>query len=522
MTGDRPTAYDEVSYPGYPLPQTHPAHLAAIARLHGVRAASPATARVLELGCGDGGNLLPLALSYPAGRFVGIDLAPTAIDRAEQFRNELGLANVTFRAADVRDGPADLGEFDYIIAHGLFSWVPEPVRLAVLALGRDRLAPDGGAYISYNARPGGHVRRMLREILQFHVQDIPDPRQKIEQARALVGFLAAAPSKPGTLTEVFQTAVLKGLLDRDPAVLFHDDLAAVNEPYSIADFMALAQDHGLAFLGEADYHELETRSFPPEIASVLDDLGERDFVRREQYRDFLTLRQFRQTLLVRAGRPVVRPAVKAEVRTFSLTADLRTDPAGPDLGPGVVVAFRNAKGAVLSVDHPFAKAVLVHLHRQYPQPVPFDDAIAAAARELDREPTERDREVVTEVLFDAFAVGLADCFVDPPRFAAGPGPRPTASPLARLQVRTGQTTVTSLRHAPVALESMLTRQLVLLLDGTRDRATLGADLIAWARDESHRPSSASMPSPSEVERMVRDQLEEGLRAAARLALLMPE
>ena len=167
-------AYDQVLYPGVPLPQTHPDRLATIAGLFGMTPAAAPNCRVLELGCGDGGNLIPMALTLPASVFTGIDLAEPAIARGCALANTLGLENITLRHLDLmRMGP-DLGEFDYgvfdyavfdyIIAHGIYSWVPPEVRDQLLRLCRAHLAPQGGlAQLQRCARL--RRRRMFREMM---------------------------------------------------------------------------------------------------------------------------------------------------------------------------------------------------------------------------------------------------------------------------------------------------------------------------------------------------------------------
>jgi cyclopropane fatty-acyl-phospholipid synthase-like methyltransferase len=67
------TVYDVVRYPGHAFPQTHPDRLAALAVLFGLDAPPPAGCRLLEIGCGDGGNLLPMAVGLPHATVVGFD-----------------------------------------------------------------------------------------------------------------------------------------------------------------------------------------------------------------------------------------------------------------------------------------------------------------------------------------------------------------------------------------------------------------------------------------------------------------
>src|SRR3954470_6442485 len=147
-----PTAYDSVPYPGNVQPTTHPDRLAVGASLCGMRPPDVERCRVLELGCGDGANLIPIAHTLPGCTAVGIDLAMSAVEHARATAQALSLTNVSFHQADVLALPDDLGgPFDYIIAHGLYSWVPAAVRDALLVACGRLLAPDGVAYVSYNA-----------------------------------------------------------------------------------------------------------------------------------------------------------------------------------------------------------------------------------------------------------------------------------------------------------------------------------------------------------------------------------
>ena len=118
--------------------------------------------RVLELGCGDGNSLLAHAFNLPDAHFVGVDLAENHIQKAKKSVEELNLKNIEFHQTDVmKMSSEDFGKFDYITAHGLFSWVPEFVREKILSLYHEMLAPNGVGYISFNAFPGAHQRQMV-------------------------------------------------------------------------------------------------------------------------------------------------------------------------------------------------------------------------------------------------------------------------------------------------------------------------------------------------------------------------
>jgi SAM-dependent methyltransferase len=190
--------YDQIAYPGHPYVQTHPDRLATLAYLHGINPASVEHCRVLELGCGDGANLIPMALQLPGSDFLGIDLASLPIRKGRQQMSDLGLANIRLEEADLMDFPFASGPFDYIIAHGLYSWVSPAVQKKIMEIVQTCLAPQGVAYISYNTLPGGHFRMMLREMMQYHVRKLDSPEKQVTQGASLIQLIGKAQIEPNS------------------------------------------------------------------------------------------------------------------------------------------------------------------------------------------------------------------------------------------------------------------------------------------------------------------------------------
>lgn len=421
------TEYDRVPYPTAPHQQTHPGRMAAVGKLFGMNPAPAGRRRVLEIGCGNGGNLIPMAYALAESRFVGVDLAAGAVAEAQRRVDDLELPNVELHAGDLREIDSGWGEFDYIVAHGLYSWVPADVRECLLAVCRERLADEGIAFVSYNAYPGGYARQMLRDMMPYRTRDVPDAREKIARARELLQALQRS-----SVNALSEEATL--LLDREDGTLYHDELAPCNERFYFHDFAAAARRHGLQYLGEAEPHQMfdATGHLPGDI------------IEREQYMDFLKGRRFRQTLLCHAERPLRRETSAEQMADFLFSASSRG------------VRMRTANTA--------AVAVAAALDEVYPLPLPFDDLAPYAGG----------AESLAPLLYGMMVTGFLDLHVYDFPCQETVTARPRASRLARYQVaRSSQ--VTSACHIDVELDD-IGRKLLPLLDGTRAHDEIAAVL----------------------------------------------
>ena len=203
--------------------------------------------RVLELGCGEGANLIPIAFQWPESEFVGIDLSAAAIREGNDFISRMGLTNIVLRCHDIMQIGSEFGRFDYMIAHGVYSWVPDAVRDKMLSIFRHNLSPHGIAFVSYNCYPGCHSRDIARQIMRYHVRDITDPHQRALQSRGVLRFLAEASAE-----DTIFGFELRNQLDRingiDDRVLFHDDLSDVASPFYLHQVVEAAAGHGLQYL----------------------------------------------------------------------------------------------------------------------------------------------------------------------------------------------------------------------------------------------------------------------------------
>lgn len=498
-------AYDTVEYPSAALPQAHAGHLHAVSRMFGLPSPPVENCRYLEIGCGDGIHLIASALELPEAAFVGVDLSSVAVERGNRMIAELKLPNVSLYAADLTAWDPPGGEFDYVIAHGLYSWVPAPVRDALLALIARSLRPNGVGYVSYNAYPGCFIRRMIWEILRYHTEDFSDPQRKIDQARELLKFLASGqPAERGPVPALFAHEIDNLLNDHEPRVLYHDDLSAMNEPVYLHQFAAHARRFGLRFVAEAEPTAMATQAFSPMVADVLNGLAARDPLLKEQYLDFLRLRRFRQTLLSTDGQvPRAEPDPHA-VPMLAVSSKARAESL--DLAAGVTVTFTAERGASARTDLPIAKAALAELGARWPKRVPFPVLVEAAEGRLGRPQTPEDAEQLADFLSAVFLAELVFLHGNVPHYAETVSERPVASPLARLQLQSGPF-ATTLLHTTKRFDDEPSRQLIRLLDGTRTRAELASELgAAFPTDQQPAPAALRASLDQNLERLAKGAL----------------
>jgi hypothetical protein len=496
-----PFSYDVVEYPSAPLPQVHPGHLYAVARLYGLDPAPVGRCRYLEVGCGDGAHLIACAYGLPDATFVGIDLSAVAVERGNRVIAGLGLSNVKLYAADLTKWEPP-GRFDYAMSHGCYSWIPAPVRDGLLALIARSLNPTGVGYVSYNAYPGCFIRRMVWEMLKHHTAAIDDPAEKSAQALEFVKFLhAGQPEKPGPELATFAKELQDILDERQPGLLYHDDLSDTNEPVYFHQFAAHAARFGLRFVAEAEQNVMATRALPRNVADVLDGMADRDVLDKEQYLDYLRIRRFRQTLLSPDGRTPQKEPDPGRVTALAVSGKPKPDPDPCDLAPGVAVTFTTKNGAAARTDLAIAKAALTVLPARWPGRVPFPELVRLAASALGREPTPEDSESLANLLTRVWQTGLVELHGHVPRYAAAVSERPVASPLARMQLQTGPLAATVFL-TPMLFDDAPSRRLVQLLDGTRTKDQIAAELLG-AFPEGNRPDPAALRAGIEqrLERM---------------------
>ncbi len=298
------TIYSELGYKSMPFPYTTPATLEAYAALVGISAPNPKTARVLELGATYGGNIISQALFNPDATFVGIELSQEQVEKGNEVIANAGLTNVSLIQSDIASIGSEIGTFDYIIAHGVYSWVDDGVKEALLRLIDEHLAEDGIAYVSYNTYPGWHTMEEVRQLMMFSNRDKTqfNHKEKVLHGKTIGSIVGSQILKYDNLKERNSKflGALRSVMQKDEYYVGHDHLEPNNDPVYFYQFNDHLEAHNLAYLCDADLTLSMVRSFDADIADTLDKLAPNDHVAQEQYLDFMLDTTFRKSIICKA------------------------------------------------------------------------------------------------------------------------------------------------------------------------------------------------------------------------------
>jgi cyclopropane fatty-acyl-phospholipid synthase-like methyltransferase len=469
-----------------------------IGRLFGLDPAPAAHCRVLELGCGDATNVLSMGQTLPQSSFVGIDASAAAIERGRELAAAAGLGNVALRVAQLQSLPEDLGEFDYIVSHGVYSWISPEARAGLLDCCGERLRAEGIAYVSYNAYPGSHLRDMTRQILRYHVRNITNPHERLQQAHRLMKTIVGI-EEPSLYARALREQ-MERMLNYSDALLFHDDLAEISTPFYFHEFVEHAAAHGLQFLSEADLSESRMEGVPASAGELFEAVAD-DPLAREQYMDFFKNRTFRRTLLCHAHAPVRRAIGDIHLERFAISSSAR--PVAQD-NVGEQRTLVTPEGHSVTTSEPLVLAALDALSSSWPAALEFPELLERSLGAIDV-PAELAPARLRAILLEAYIARVVQLRSTPPPVSDHPAERPLASPLARAQCAAGLPAVSSLLHANARLEGELEPRLMAMLDGTRDKEALVDALLGVGESNGPPPASA--------------QVEEALARLASLGLL---
>lgn len=524
------TTYDEVMYNSYPFVETHPDRLATVAHLFGLTPPDGRTARILEMGCAGGGNIIPIAEQLPDTKIIGVDLSGKQIAAGQERIKRLGLKNIELRHGSIMDINESWGQFDYIITHGIFSWVPNEVQEKILSVSKANLQPNGIAYISYNTLPGWHMRGMIRDMMRYHANRFGDPATRIGQARALLEFLHQAvgnqPDNPYSSLLKLETQMLKQAEDW---YLYHEHLEEINMPIYFYQFVEMAQKHGLRFLGESNIRKMVPGNYPKEVEEVLQRLSN-DVIHMEQYMDFLRNGMFRQSLLCHPNHQPNYSVSPDRLNGLFVATALAPAEAQPDLLTMKQEKFQlpNSAGSVQVTD-PLCKNALMMLHEAWPQGIRFEELCDGARKRLDPLLTpdsiiqSRDRSTLGRMVLQ-FQMSIVDRLIElrPRQISVmkTPSEKPMTSGYARIEAETNRM-ATNQKHE-LGTIGEFERHILRFLDGKHDRAALLDEMFKLVRGGVLQANENNQPVTDEkrVRELLAPSIDDALRRFGQHAFLI--
>ena len=462
-------SYDATPYQSFPLIRQQPARMAAAAAWFGLEAPSAARARVLEIGCAAGGHIIPLAAAWPDSEFLGIDLSAVQIAQGKARIARLELANIELSARSLEEIGAKDGAFDFIICHGVFSWIPAPLRDALLSVIAERLTPEGVAAVSFNVLPGWRLFQIARDSLILHARLQNEPEARAAQARELFDLMFAESNDRYSYGRFWRDEARRMASGGD-AYIAHEIFEDENSPLTFTDFCLALDEHGLAYLSECNVSSSFEESIAAAGAASIRRLSRGDDRAREQYIDIFSGRAFREALIVRGARA---SAIKREIPigrmdAFHFVPSLALKSLPPSEEPRVWRIGEEDAG--IAVGEEAVATAFDRLIARLPGSSTLEDMAPAAATD----PALRRR--IAEALARLVVLGHCAISSEPVVCASRLAERPRTWPVAAMDAAVGDSAA-SLRHAPVRLEA-LQRLYLPLLDGTRTRD----DLIAHAAD----------------------------------------
>ena len=480
--------YDETLYENKTFPESHPDRLAAIAILMGMSPADVSKSRVLEIGCALGGNIIPMAYNLPNSEFVGLDISSAQVNFAQKTCAELNLQNCRIKQMSIIDF-SEAEPFDYIIAHGVYSWVPDSVKERIMAICGQLLNPHGIAYISYNVYPGWSMRKSLRDAMLLYVQDTADPKLKASKARMLLEFLADSASEGAY--KAFLKGQQKFLSNHSDNYLVHEYLELYNDPIYFHEFASRAQSNKLQYLGDAVFGSENISNFPPNIQSMLRRLTSNK-IQQEQYIDFISDRSFRSSILCRADVQIVDDRNCSRIK--KLWAGLT---AHPTKGSSALTAYLDKINAGTHELSETISKVVTALLSCSPGLLNFEDLgrLTGLCEQSDK---------LSNAISLLHVQGILTLHATSPSFVSTVTTKPLVGGLAANQVQHG-TKVVNLLHETIILNDFA-RKLVSTMNGNNDRAAI---IEIMKSGSSSQESSANdlQNRDSSLERLVDENIE---------------
>lgn len=427
-------SYDIFPYESYPFAHTHPENLFAYGKLLGLDAPHFSKCRYLELGCAEGGNLIPSALDNPDAEFIGIDLSEKQIDEANRQVRDLGLENIKFYAMDIMDFDKSHGKFDYITGHGVFSWVPEQVRGKIMEICKNQLKDNGIGYLSYNVMPGWSSFRTLREMMMLHSRGAKNHEDKVNKCKQLIQFLYQMMPEEDTMRPAVEK-VMKAISGKHETYFMHEYLDEDNRQYYFLDFNEILEKNDLKYLGDCDLWTMYMDNLPAKQAGILKQIN--NPLQQEQYADFIRRRQFRTTMFCRKNARIKQNISLNKMKGLYFDTLLTTDNTDQNINAAITYKSK-AYNTEIQINNPSLNALLLTLNEAGGIPLSIEEMVEGCCQKTGQNEDEIRNFVMSQIVVLVFKRAAEITGIKPEASVHAMPDKPQAYELAQYQSRRGE------------------------------------------------------------------------------------
>lgn len=491
----------EIQYSYGSYPESTPQRMHTLARIFGCNAIDYKSASVLELGCAQGNNIIPLAVKYPQASFVGVDISSAQVAIGQKIITDLGLTNIQLECRNITEIDSEFGKFSYLIANDVFSAVGDEVRQKIFSIVKQNTVADGLAYISYKVLPGWNFTKILRELMLFNVRKENDVKKRLEQAKKVLKLFGERLKGHNHYYANFVQMEVNNILQLSDGRLSLEYLGKISNPMYVFEFLQQASKHELVYLSDAlIYNNHFRNSIPFSREEIEQVLHANNYTEMMQYSDFLLNRQYRRTILCHAEQKINRQVMpdtmqNMHVRAFGKITINNMTVAG--ISAHGDNSYNNQQNTEQhEVDEKFIK-IAEELNRQKGNTISYQNLFKQSIKDI------TERPIFDKLLLRLYHDGYVDVSSEVGLYTTKVSAKPVATKLARYYAAHFDFVITQL-HETTKL-TLIERFVLQRLDGTKSLDNVAAELLQAAKANPSRFKETI--KDSNVEQFCRDAVE---------------
>lgn len=293
-------SYDSIPYNSKAFMYATASRLESVATLLNLETIDSRKARILELGCSFGGNIISQAMYNEDSYYVGVDLSEVQINEGKKIIEKMQLKNIELYSMDFLNFDYEkFGKFDYVICHGVYSWVPDIVKDKILEIISNVLSDNGLAYVSFNAYPGWKTQSLIRDIMLYSNKyyDSLDNNEKINRSKIILSMINDQ-KKLFEDNKNFEENV-NNVLNKDNYYLIHEYLEEYNDPMYLHEFDDRLVEKNLKHLSSVTLSDSFITNYNKEVQKNIIQLSKDNHIVKEQCIDYMKNTLFKRSIICR-------------------------------------------------------------------------------------------------------------------------------------------------------------------------------------------------------------------------------